>query len=159
MSSVSDVLNNSCGFRLRNFTAVLRCFDSSSRSVFRLFFAQVWLHAIFVTIHSNSVQSVRQSPRLRVLCPSQLVCLKASGEWGKSHGCEGRLDSLMLCEITPNQARKHVKNACSLWSLSCPFLQNLSVAPSLACTMITMLLLAVSSKKKVTFHESSLTGL
>ena len=53
----------------------------------------------------------------------------------------------MLRNITPNQAKGHVNIASTLPCPSCPFLLCLFVTPSLACTEITMLHSAVSSKR------------
>ena len=64
-------------------------FFSSSRSVILCFIYFIWFSDDVQSNHSNSVH-LWQSPCLRVLYPSQVVCMfEASAEVSISHGCMG----------------------------------------------------------------------
>ena len=84
-------------------------FYSSSRSFLFLMSVHLWLRAYFIP--SITIRfSVRQSPRLRVLYPSQLVCCESLGRMRQIPWCKGRMDpAIRIAYRLPRQChpRRH----------------------------------------------------
>ena len=126
VESACNFPSHSARFQLWYHTAVLRCFDSSVR-----FLLSVHL------LRAHFSVFVRQSPRLRVRCSSQLVCFESRGRmrqipWAQRETGSSNSDSLVLCMGA--QSSKETCRDCLFSSVSVLSLLSVFVC----CTFICM---------------------